>query len=219
MDLQEQAALMRHATEFTNSATEHLQRCLGHPPSEQELLIFCSAVGSMNASWCYSKVYETGGREPADTWMHQIFVQTGMGVQARGIPVTLQINLKSIPMEGAAAEQGTIDQGRPPVVICKCVTDAQGQCASCLKELHESLSHIIDVAATLEGFQSKERCKPCVQRLFDPVFARVIQEKFGSVGQTVRDMITAMAIQMGAASGVTEMPQIEAALTAGKKKE
>ncbi len=218
MDLKEQVALMEHAKEFTNSATEHLQRRLGHPPSEQEMLIFCSAVGSMNASWCYAKVYENGGREPADTWMQQIFVQTGVGVQARGVPVTLQINLKSIPMGGDAAEQGVIDQGHP-VVICKCVTDAQGQCAACLKELHDSLSHIIDVAATLEEFKSRERCKPCLQRLFDPVFAKVIQEKFGSVGQTVRDMITAMAVQMGAASGVTEMPQIEAALTAGKKKE
>ncbi len=145
-------------------------------------------------------------------------MQIGMGVQARGIPVTLKIDLKSIPMEGDAAEQGTIDQGKPPLIICKCITDSTGQCPSCLKELCESLTKAVEVTATLQQFQNKERCAPCVQKLFDAAFAKVITEKFATVNQTVRDMITAMAVQMGSANGVTDIPQIEAALAAAKAK-
>ncbi len=216
MDLQAQAALMKHATEFTNGAVEHLTGRLGRAPNDQELLIFSSAIASMMGSWCYSKIHESAGREHADTWMQQIFVQLGVGVQARGTPVTLQITLKSIPMQEQA--QSSIVQDKPPIVICKCVTDAAGQCPSCLKELSEGLANIIDVSATLEKFQAKNRCKPCVQKLFDSAFAKVIEEKYASVSQTIRDMITTMAVQMGAANGVTDIPKIEAALSSFAQK-
>ncbi len=217
MDLKAQAALMKHATEFTNGAVEHLTGRLGRAPNDQELLIFSSAIASMMGSWCYSKIYGSAGREHADTWMQQIFVQLGVGVQARGTPVTLQITLKSIPMQDPA--QSSIAQDKPPIVICKCVTDAAGQCPSCLKELSEGLANIIDVSATLEQFQAKNRCKPCIQKLFDSAFAKVIEEKYASVSQTIRDMITTMAVQMGAANGVTDIPRIEAALSSFSQKQ
>ncbi len=217
MDLKEQIALMAHAQEFVKSAADQLKTRLGRPATEEEMFGFYSAVACMNLSFCYAKMHESGGFEPAGIWLEQVFKQIGMAVQSRGIPVTLEINLTSIPME--SSEQGTIDQGRPPLVICKCVTDAQGQCQSCLKELHESLSNITDVAATLKEFQVKERCPACVQRLLDSTFAQVIREKFGAIDQAVSDAIAVMVEQMGSANGVTESPQIKAALAAAKAKQ
>ena len=218
MDLKEQVALMGHAQEFVKSAADQLKMRLGRPVTEEEMFGFFSAVACMNLSFCYAKMHESGGFEPAGIWLEQVFKQIGVAVQSRGIPVTLEMNLKSTPME-EEAEQGTIDQGRPPIVICKCVTDAQGQCQSCFKELHESLSNITDVAATLKEFQVKERCPGCVQRLLDSTFAQVIREKFGAIDQAVRDAITAMVAQMGSANGATESLQIKAALAATEPKE
>ena len=218
MDLQAQGELMVHAQEFVKSAGDHLKMRLGRPSTEDEHLFFCNAVAFLNASFCYAKLYEDSGRERADALLQLLFKQTGAAVQSRGIPVTLEMNLKSIPME-EEEEQGAIDQGRPPLVLCKCVTDAQGQCQSCLKELQESLSHITDVAAMLNEFQVKERCPVCVQRLLDSTFAQVISEKFGTVNQAVRDATTVMATQMGSANGVTAFPQAQAAFAAVKTKQ
>lgn len=218
MDLKAQADLMQHARDFVNSTTDTLSTRLGRAPNEQELLIFSSAVASMTASFCYSKIHEAGGREPADTWMQQIFIQIGAAVQARGTPVTLQINLKSIPMaDKKEPEASPLVQEQSSVTLCKCVTDQAGQCASCLADLRDSLSGIIDVSVSVEGFSAKKRCQPCVRKLFDAAFSAVIREKYPSVGGAVRDMITTMAIQMGSANGVTEIPQIEAALAEVQK--
>ena len=219
MDMQAQTELMQHATGFVNSAVADLTEKLGRAPNDQELLIFSSAVSSMMASYCYSKVHETVGREAADSWMQQIFVQMGVGVQARGTPVTLQITLKSLPMDSAPEGQSPIAQDKPPIVICKCVTDAKGDCPSCLKELTEGFGSIVDICSTLEKFQYKERCKPCVQKFFDAAFAEVVKEKYPSVSGMIRDMITTMSVQMGSSNGVTQIPKTEAALASFMQKE
>ncbi len=95
MDIQTQTTIMSAASEYANGAVAALTKKLGHDPSDQELLIFISALSSLSGSWAYSKIYENGGVKNADTWMQQIFAQINMGLQGRGVPVTLQITMKS----------------------------------------------------------------------------------------------------------------------------
>ncbi len=173
MDLKEQVALMGHAQEFVKSAADQLKTRLGRPATEEEMFGFYSAVACMNLSFCYAKMHESGGFEPAGIWLEQVFKQIGVAVQSRGIPVTLEMNLKSTPME-EEAEQGTIDQGRPPIVICKCVTDAQGQCQSCFKELHKCIHFCVFIR--LVYFESRPifiKVRPAGYKLLQSICTRL----------------------------------------------
>lgn len=214
MDIQTQTTIMSAASEYANGAVAALTKKLGHEPNDQELMIFVSALSSLSGSWAYSKVYENGGLKPADTWMQQIFAQINMGLQARDVPVTLQITLKSTETGGAQKPQSQVAPQKNPAVICKCVTDDKGVCASCNTELYTDLGTIMDYAATLSTFQGKERCQACVVKLFDNVLSKVITEKYAGIAPEMRDMMTALSIQMGSEHGVVEFPKVEAAIQA-----
>jgi len=212
MDLKTQALIMQAAGGYADQGAAYLAQQLGRQPSDQEALIFASALSSMTGSWCYATIYKVAGRPHADTWMQQIFTQLGMGVKTRGVPVTLQISLKSIPGPAEAKPKGAIAMAEPAVPICKCVLDGAGRCSACAVDLAADLGLVIDFMGGMEKFQGKLRCSPCIQKHFDGIFSQVVQNKFKGLSQELKDMIIAMAVQMGASHGVEGIPATEKAL-------
>jgi hypothetical protein len=212
MDLKTQNLIMSAASAYADEGVQILSERLGRPATQQEALIFASALSAMTASWCYSTLHKAAGTKHADAWMHQIFMQLGAGVKGRGTPVTLQINLKSTPTAGGRKD-GAIESGESDVELCKCVTDVRGHCRSCFEALITGLSRVVDQCVEAEKLQNATRCTPCMQKLFDSAFSDVIRSKFSGVSPAVRDMITAMAVQMGAAHGVVDTPKVDKALS------
>jgi hypothetical protein len=215
MDLKAQTLIMQAASNYANSGAVYLAQQLGREPSEQEALIFASALSSMTASFCYATIHQVAGRKAADTWVQQIFAQISMGVKTRGTPVQLQITLKSTPTapEGKEAKPGELVKREAPVDLCKCVLDPRGNCSSCEQALSEDLGSVVDATIKMEQFQSKKRCPACVQKVFDGSFAKVVRERFKNLSPELRDMLVTIAAQVGAVNGVEAIPQAEKALT------